>query len=739
MEDRHLCNNAIDGDKIMLRPLLDSFNGLRAACVLSVALLAPVIPLRAATSTPTPPQAFVKVNQFYLLYTYPVVPYLDKSGTLMVGLEGFARCLITKAPASDPQAKFYDGDDYGRVTTDAAARTETLTLGDHVLTFTAGSATVQADGAGVAMEAAAVWNTATRQMVVPAASLARSLGLVAAWNPQKLLLTVTAPDPMTSNDADDMGGADFAVDRTALVPWRVTSRTTDAPADTHYPLGPAAVRLLPHPPPWLLYEVRNVFGAAIQVEELNVLVLYSGAGKSGNLDGIGRVAGNGPSPTIPASGIRRFSVSLQEDPDSHAVPLCVVSYPDMPLPRMLPDPFDPMGTTSSAVGFIDPSITGLERAVVAQAMTNLRPEDRQNVIVVEPNGTVYANRPKLRSLFAPLHWIKGNIYENGQGHPFTLPAPEPKPTATGMGEATTGARPDTTEPAVANPAQPYPGSGPYIRFYTTPPASDSAQGFAYESASVYLPGVTPSAINVCENPIDSAATTLYVGGWSAGASPTALDVGFAHEGASSKHASAGWNDDWYAFWGIGSAGTNPGTGNATSLPWSATESGYAIRFKSNQTATLSFYVSGTGTNTQLDFVWGGICYNFSTYALIPLQKYALVYNTTAGKLAGWSTQGTGMILKSMTSIAQQATQNVKEDDFFDGSFVQGVAWSNFMLCPTGNGIPEQASYYYANGNVQFYPDGIYPDTGIVDITASGCSESLNPFNPWDRTDSIIVP
>jgi hypothetical protein len=298
---------------------------------LTVALIALVSPLRADTSSSTPPQAFVKVNQFYLLYTYPVVPYVDRSGTLMVGLEGFARSLFAKAPVGDPQAKFYGGDDYGRVTTDAAARTETLT---------AGSATVQVDGASVTMEAAAVWNTATGQMVVPAASLARCLGLACAWNPVQRLLTVTAPDAMTSGDMSDGGGAYSASQSAPLVPWRVAVRAAPPPPGTVYPIGPGggSWRRVYAAQPWLMYEARNVSSAAVYSEELNVVVLFTNNAISGDLDSVSGFRSYGPSPAIPDGGVRQLSVSLQSNPNIHLFPLCVVSYPQALVTSLPIDP-----------------------------------------------------------------------------------------------------------------------------------------------------------------------------------------------------------------------------------------------------------------------------------------------------------------------------------------------------------------------------------------------------------------
>jgi hypothetical protein len=763
-------------EKIMLRQILDSFNGLWAACVLSVALLAPVIPLWAATSTPTPPQAFVKLDQEYLLYTAPIVPYLDRSGTMMVGVAGVARALYS------PQTGF------GRVQDDPQKRTETLTLGDRRVTFRDGSATATtvegttAEGKPVPLGVPARWDAASKHMVVGAAGLARCLGLTCRWDGRRRVLTVTAPpaivatntdgyfavhfgmlvghnlssdpnlpsDPITPVDPNTpVDDPDVPVDPGAdyydyVVPWRVAYHASGLPADANLGAeGNTPRRLIP----WLSMEARNVSGGLILQEALNVEVLYDNGLTSGNVEG----------PTVPdkyshygpnlwPGQVRRFAVALQRVKDTAQgplnAPLCVISIPLSQHPLTLTKPsvrvrkaqpaatreFESLSPPVDA-DFIDPSIVGQERTTVAAAMANLPQKDRRNVIVYEPDGTVYANRPWLRTVFSTLHQLNGNVYEDSRGHMLTLPAPQQKPgRMTSTGAAT---------PLVANPSQPYTTSGPYIRFYTTPPASDTAQGFAHESASVTLPGVTSQSISVSENPVDAATATIYIGGW--GATPNeALDMGFSHETSHSKFTAAGWNDDWVAFWGLSKPfsgnPTNPdrkeGTNTGSSVPVSqATD---AIRFRSNQTATLEFSVTGTAANPQLNFIWGGTFYDYKTLALIGNDTFTLVAYPGAVSTSGWSPQGNGMILKSMTSIAQESGGSPATDTL-DGSFLMGVNWSLFKLCQTGTGTLEDPSYFPNNGNAQFFPSN-----GSVNITSSGVSPGT-ANNDWDRTDGIVVP
>jgi hypothetical protein len=715
-------------EKIMLWNHL-GIRVLKAAAALAAMLFALTTSAHCSAAAGRSHQAFVKVNEFYFLYTYPVVPYLNAKGVLMVGLDGMGRGMNYYVH-SGPQAQ--ETDDYGHVTTDAAARTETLAFGDHTLTFTAGSATVQADGKSVSMEAEAAWNVPSGQMVVPALALAHCLHLAAHWDAKRRVLSLNGPDILTAPDGGGQmisrqGLAQY--DTTSLVPNLVIFHPSGRPKDAVWASRPT------HDTPWLMTEMTNTSRITVTQSLMNVFILYPDGEGSQNLDGFGEGKFNrGPDPVVvPPGGFRRFPIAMQTTYPTGLPPACVISCP-IAVPALparsstsLSQFSKPAGSVASQ-GYIDPRVTGREHDVVVKAMAGLHPEDRENVIVVEPDGTVYANRPWLRSLFVTLRYIGGNRYQDKSGHIITLPAPEPKPTA-----STSITEGEAYMPNVANPSQPTTTSGPYIRLYTTPPASNSAPGFAYESASIYLPGVTPSSINVAENPNDDSSACVYMGGWSAGPNTDSLDVGFAHENAFSQYGGSkgnGWNDDWYPFWtsGLTNGFVNPKTQGAT---------GDALRFKSNTNVVITFYV----TSGQLNFVWRGTSYDYATHASLGVQSYSLVHST--GNF-NWNQSGAGMILKSMTSIAQQGgpsgTNEGTASDFYDGSLIKGVTWSNCMLCRSGNitapGAPQPQPWdsFSGNGNILFYPSN-----GSVSIASSGNSPNSNPNNTSGRTDSLVVP
>ena len=297
--------------------------------IFATTYIALVASLQATPSFPAP-QAFVKVNQLYFLYTYPIAPYLNKSGVLMVGLEGMGRGLFDKAPPGDAETG-YGGYDYGHVTTDASARAETLALGGHTVTFTAGSRTAQADGRGVPMGAAAVWDAPTGHMVVPASGLARCLGLPAHWDPHRRVLSISGPDVLTLFDTTITQDPFLHLDWTALTPSRVTRHPNDAPRSADYVAGNADRRRLP----WLMIEMRNVSGLPTRACDLNAAILYSDAGRSPHLEGRGnpkRRIG-----IIASGGVWRYPLALQTTLDGDT-PLCVVSCPvsSAPMPSKAP-------------------------------------------------------------------------------------------------------------------------------------------------------------------------------------------------------------------------------------------------------------------------------------------------------------------------------------------------------------------------------------------------------------------
>ena len=58
-----------------------------------------------------PHQAFLKINQYYVLFTNPIVPCIDKKGNFIVGLQGFSSLLGAKILLAEGSTTVRLGDD----------------------------------------------------------------------------------------------------------------------------------------------------------------------------------------------------------------------------------------------------------------------------------------------------------------------------------------------------------------------------------------------------------------------------------------------------------------------------------------------------------------------------------------------------------------------------------------------------------------------------------------------------
>lgn len=71
---------------------------------------------------------------------------------------------------------------------------------------------------------------------------------------------------------------------------------------------------------------------------------------------------------------------------------------------------------------ISSEITGEKRMVIADIMSSLDVEDRENVIYFSDKGKVYANKPELKEGIMKWHNIKGNLYKNSDGKLKAFPS-----------------------------------------------------------------------------------------------------------------------------------------------------------------------------------------------------------------------------------------------------------------------------------------------------------------------------
>lgn len=128
------------------------------------------------------------------------------------------------------------------------------------------------------------------------------------------------------------------------------------------------------------------------------------------------------------------------------------------------------------------------------------------------------------------------------------------------------------------------------------------------------------------------------------------------------------------------------------------------RYKSGQTVTLKFYVPSNGKVV------------VSTTG-VRMGESSTSTQTLVADAPGWNENGSGNILKRITSIGQLS------NDFNSGSFVKNVKWSNSKIGTTssdaGQWLAAQTGGYCS-----------YPNSDIVNV---------NYVNAGEETVSITIP
>lgn len=184
---------------------------------------------------------------------------------------------------------------------------------------------------------------------------------------------------------------------------------------------------------------------------------------------------------------------------------------------------------------ISPEITGEERAVIAQVMKTLDPEDRENAVYIAENGKIYANKPELKEV---IKWekVKGNIYRDPEGNVCAFPE-----------EETLGNNATDSDVGILS------SGGPYRRIR-------SITGYTWTSSYFHLAG----GADIHESAGDTGY--IYTGG--IGSTGIEVDAGLQHSPT---------YDNWSFFLSVNHD------------PYTTTP-----RFKSNQNAFVKFYVSSNG-------------------------------------------------------------------------------------------------------------------------------------------------
>lgn len=118
----------------------------------------------------------LKLNYNYLLFTYPVAPYRDPNGSVMVPLRVVGELMGGQVYNSKPR------------------KTGTLIRPDlvesHLLEFVAGSRQALIDDKTVQLASAPIWLADSDELLVPLEPLIKTFGLRPHWNPKTSVLAL---------------------------------------------------------------------------------------------------------------------------------------------------------------------------------------------------------------------------------------------------------------------------------------------------------------------------------------------------------------------------------------------------------------------------------------------------------------------------------------------------------------------------------------------------------------------
>lgn len=294
------------------------------------------------------------------------------------------------------------------------------------------------------------------------------------------------------------------------------------------------------------------------------------------------------------------------------------------------DPNEVAGQDSITIDFakdqqiqtkIDSLITGNERKIMADVLSRLDPEDRDNVIYVDESGDIYSNKPSLKASADSYTFIGNNQYRSAKsGLTLTGPGNYSEPIDT-----TADDNPLEDQYSIQSvPPTETGGSGPYRRVFTN-------DGYSWMSTYVTLPGGPNMKDNDSAGFFDTGY--VYLGGWSSNS--TGIDAGMQHSTTF---------DNW----------TPVTLANHTMFP-------AGVRFKSNQDIYMKFYITAP---------------NEATLAVsgVGIDGVSKTITLVRDGVSGWNKDGIGSRLKRMTTIGQKGGESMNT-----GSYMKGVHWHDVTI------------------------------------------------------------
>lgn len=321
--------------------------------------------------------------------------------------------------------------------------------------------------------------------------------------------------------------------------------------------------------------------------------------------------------------------------------------------------------------YIDPRLESEEKEIMRRIMMALEPADRENVIYVDENRKIYANRMELKDDLKKLTRLNSSQYIDQEGNIITLPEQNEKTdyrVPSVFGDLPTSSLLQSSSCGNEN-------SGPYRRFLSK--AGTTSSPNAWVSTMVYLPSKT-NDINANNQSANGDTAHIYLGG--SPAQGRSVDAGVFH---SSTY------DNWAAF--IKDSGvSNPYT--------------YVPRYSSNQTINMKFHIP---QDNQVALTISGTNVNG-----------VKTTTTWVENVNGWKSNGVGNTMKRVTSIAQ------KPQNLNNGSYLKNVRWSQTLI-----GKSSSSNHTWAAGDTAgscYYPN----DSSVFSINyINQANETVNIVIP----------
>ena len=322
--------------------------------------------------------------------------------------------------------------------------------------------------------------------------------------------------------------------------------------------------------------------------------------------------------------------------------------------------------------YIDEDIFGTEREVMREVLASLDPEDRENVVYIKEDGTIYATSEELKDEWVFYELNEDGNYENASGEEIVSPFVDEMVTAESIAGDLENYMQNMIHPMIAEG-----GEGPYRRV-------GSNTGYSWMSGYLTLPPnsnvyVPNGGVTQKEDPVNFQKDVPYAYFGGSCLSGKEIDAGMMYNGG---------RKNWSLFITAGGGVIKNDS----------------LRFNSDQKIFLKCYVSANGKVTALA--------EGTVEGKTGIQQRTV----TAEDAEERNTSGTNCSLKHVVSIAQGEYENFKS-----GSYFKGVKWSDIRIGTSSTKNYAWTAAYGAN---------------IINYPANKQGMTISYTNPGNETVSI---